>query len=447
MQKKIAYSALLAFLMLAPAAYAQLDQLFNKIFERVLITDFQTSGTGVHANHFIPAATYASNQLTPALNSMISRNLSSLPLPATSAGVTFDFSSGQILQISQSLGPIFAETAQTLGKGRFNMGLNYTYMNLAKLRGVRTEDIRFTFTHEDVNQPGLGDNPNESDLVDLALGLDVSAHTFAAFGTYGLASNLDVGVLIPFINISLNGETKAVIESFTFASSGNANHRFNNDPLDPDLDDNVPYESIATPQSATGLGDVGLRLKYSFLRGRTVESAALLDIRLPTGDEHDFLGTGKATAKLTWILSKKIGDFSPHFNLGYGRRSANLDSDQLELTLGFSQKVVKGMNFAAAFIGQFDLNKSEVPTFFPAGTQVIHQEVQNQTTGGTAQYDKVVDLSNIPERNNDNTAIASFGFRAAPSDRVMFLGNVLLSLNDGGLRSNVAPTIGATLSF
>jgi hypothetical protein len=43
--------------------------------------------------------------------------------------------------------------------------------------------------------------------------------------------------------------------------------------------------------------------------------------------------------------------------------------------------------------------------------------------------------------------IASFGFRAAPSDRIMFLGNVLLSLNDGGLRSSVAPTIGATLTF
>jgi hypothetical protein len=352
MQKKIAWLNLLCVLMVAPAAHAQLDQFFDQIWTRVLRTDFEFSGTGVHENHFIPAAELANDRLTPALNSMIARNLSSLPLPATSAGVTVDFSTGQIVRISESLGPIFAETAQTLGKGGANIGLNYTYLNLARLRGVSTADIRFTFTHQDVGQQGLGDSENESDLVNLVLGLDINASILAAFGTYGLI---------------------ALIDSYTFANLGTANHRFNDDPLNPRLDDNVPYESIQTGTSATGLGDVGLRLKYSFLRGTEVESAALLDVRLPTGDKNDFLGTGSTNARLSWILSKKVGEFHPHFNLGYSHRAADRDSDQLEMTLGFTQKITTGMNFAAEFIGQFDVNSDEVITFFPEGTTPIEQ--------------------------------------------------------------------------
>jgi len=56
-------------------------------------------------------------------------------------------------------------------------------------------------------------------------------------------------------------------------------------------------------------------------------------------------------------------------------------------------------------------------------------------------------LSNIPERNHDSTLNAAFGFRAAASERFLFLGNVLLPINDGGLRSTLTSTIGLTMSF
>jgi len=48
---------------------------------------------------------------------------------------------------------------------------------------------------------------------------------------------------------------------------------------------------------------------------------------------------------------------------------------------------------------------------------------------------------------NDNTLSAAFGFRAAPSERFLILGNVLVALNDGGLRATVAPTFGMTVNF
>jgi len=438
MQKKITGFILASVLTLAWPAQAQLNQVFKGVFDRILINDFQLTGTGVHQDHFKPAADYANSQLTPSLNSLIARNVASFPLPATAAGVTFDFSSGKLVNISESLGPIFAETAQTLGKSRFNFGVNYTYLSLNKLRGLATRDIRFTFIHQDVGVVGLGDSENESDIVDLFLNLDVNANIFAAFGTYGVTNNLDIGVAIPFVNLSISGEAFAMVNSFTFANMGNANHRFNMDPLNPDLDDLVAYD-----ESASGLGDIGLRVKYSFLRGAGLDLAALLDVRLPTGDEKDFLGTGKTNARLAWIVSKKIDTFSPHLNVGYERRAADRDSDQLELTAGFAQKILAGVNFAIEVSGEFDINKKEANQFFPRETESIFE--QNKNT--QARYERRIDLSNIVERNNDNILNASIGFRAAPSDRFLVLGNVLVPLNDGGLRSNVVPTLGVSVNF
>lgn len=438
MQKKLIQSVLVGVLISAYPAPAQLNQVFNNIFTRALFTDFQATGTGVHQNHFKNAAVAASKNLTPALNSLIARNVSSFPLPATSTGLAFDFAAGKVLDVSESGGPILGESAQTLGRGKFNLGLNYTYLNMSSLRGLKTRDLRFTFVHEDVLLPGLGDSENESDVLDLFLDLDVNANIFAAFGTYGITKNFDLGVAIPLINLSFKVDARAVVNSFTFANLGEANHRYNDNKTNPDLD-----KEFAHHESVSGLGDIGLRLKYSFLQSAGVNMAALLDVRLPTGDEEKFFGTGKTNARLSWIASKKIQSFAPHLNLGYERRGAGLDSDQLEVTLGFAQKLVPSLNFAVEFLGEFDLNKDEVYRFFDKDFEPIFE--RNKLTG--ASYERHIDLTNVARRNNDNTLSAAFGFRAAPSASFLILGNVLVALNDGGLRATVAPTFGMTMNF
>jgi hypothetical protein len=45
--------------------------------------------------------------------------------------------------------------------------------------------------------------------------------------------------------------------------------------------------------------------------------AAALDVRTPTGDESNLLGTGGVQTKLFGIVSAAIGNFSPHLNAGY----------------------------------------------------------------------------------------------------------------------------------
>ncbi len=437
MHKRI-FLGLISALIFSSHCHAQLSGTFGKIFDGILKTGFQTSGSpGAHGTHFLDAAARAERELTPALNSLIASNISSFPLSSTVAGVTFDISAGEVIRTVGSLGPIFAETAITLGKNKVNLGFNFTHLNLSRLRGMPTKDIRFTFTHLDIGIPGLGDSRNESDVLDLYLDLGIDANIYAAFATFGITDHFDIGIAIPIVNVNLSGNATGIVQSFTFAAPDSvANHQFGEDPLNPELEKVISYD-----ERATGIGDIALRMKFNFAHSSALTMAALLDIRLPTGSKKDFFGTGKPNTRFAWIISKKIGDFSPHLNIGYESRGADFDSDELEFALGFDQKLLSGLTIAAGFNGEIDLNQSESIELFPGSIQIVDRPDPQ------SRNKRNIDLSNIPERDNDNTFNMTFGIRWAASEQFLLLGNVILSLNDGGLRPIVAPTIGLSATL
>lgn len=412
---------------------AQLNETFIDIFDNFLSESALQTSPGEHAGHFKEASERANNILTPALSRLVTNNIASFPLSATAVGVNFDLSTGQPVSIVESLGPIFSEVGRTLGKGKINAGINYTLLGLEKFRGLKTEDIRFTFTHKNVDEAGpLGDDPNESDIMDVFLDLDVDASIFAFFATMGVTDNLDIGVAIPMINVSMSGQPSAVVHSFTFAQQGTANHNFDTLASNPVL----VKTGDRYDKKTAGIGDLTVRLKYSFLRGRGINLATLLDVRLPTGDEENFLGTGNTNARLIGIMSGKIGDFTPHLNLGYDYRGDEKESDEVEFAVGFDQKLVPGLTFAVDFLGEINLEKED---FFNAFAEKA--EIRDQAPGG-GQSIRTIDLSNIPNRSDENIYNAAFGLRFAPSENLILLGNVLLPLNDAGLRSNIAATFG-----
>jgi hypothetical protein len=240
-------------------------------------------------------------------------------------------------------------------------------------------------------------------------------------------------VAVPVVDLRLSGQAHAVLNGPTAGE----NHRFKSiDSTKYQVTDIVPYS-----ERAVGLGDIALRLKYNFVRSEKIRVAALLDVRFPTGDEKEFLGTGKPTTRLAMIWSRKTGNFTPHLNLAYGRKPAELDSDKFEFAAGFDQKVTEGITFAVDFLGGLDLVAKDAIKFFPENIKTIVESV------GLNSIVREVDLTNIPDRNNDNIFNAALGFRAAPSERFLLLGNILMPLNDGGLRSNVVPTLGLTIVF
>src|SRR5439155_2385375 len=103
-----------------------------------------------HGSHFIPATQSAAGDILDLLGNSLAASVANTPVGATSSGVTYQFVGGMPVKTATSGGPIFGERAQTLGKGRFFMGANFSTMHFERLRGVRMDDIIFNFTHEDV---------------------------------------------------------------------------------------------------------------------------------------------------------------------------------------------------------------------------------------------------------------------------------------------------------
>lgn len=424
---------LVALLVLPTSSAAQLNEVFEGLFNRLLTEDLSFSPNGRHGRHFFDAAAEANDRLTPALNSLIANSVTSFPLSSTVAGITYDFSAGQPVSIRESLGPIFGETGETLGRGKLNLGFNYTRMNPKTFRGLQTEDIRLAFAHQDVGGSGvLGDRLDESDVIDLVLDLGIDVQTFVMFATMGVTESLDVGVAVPVHHIRLSGSAQASIDSHTEEQTGNPDHAF---PPDSRLEQTIPYS-----ESALGLGDLVFRFKYNFFQGPAY-LATLLDFRLVPGDQDDFMSSGRPSFKLSAIGSKRFGGFTPHLNVAYDRRPGLLDSDEFEFVVGFDQKVTTGLTFAAELLGELDLDPSEAIQL--DGTIEITDFDANDQPLGT----RILDVSNVPTSRSDHLLSGAFGVRLAPSENVSLLGNVVVALNDGGLRADVIPTFGVTLTF
>lgn len=440
---------LLTFVVLLPLtaspASAQLNTVFSDLFNTILHERLHLS-PGAHADHFQPAAEGAVGTLAPALNALIADNIAAFPLSATAAGVTFDFSTGQPVPIIESQGPVFAETATTLGRGRLNVGLTGTHLSLNRLSGIPLDELRFTFAHEDLGEPGLGDNPTEIDVIDVYMGLDVDAAIVALSATYGLLPNLDVGVALPFVSVSIGGTALAVVDSRTLSRLGAALHFFGGTPLAPVLTAEEDYDD-----SVAGIGDVALRAKYHFPTSGDYDLGALLDVRLPTGSQEDYLGTGSVGVQLAFLASASLDGFTPHANVGYNYRGSAVGGEGREFNrsgvrfaVGFDQQLVPRVTFALDLLGTLDLGDDPLDTL-PGSVFIRDSNVNAEGQVGEAMRE--VRLTNVPADRGSSTLDASIGARVAFSERFQALANVLVPLNDNGLRSSVVPTAGVSLTF
>jgi len=391
---------------------------------------------GEHKDHFLPASVAANQSIMTSLTNFIGTSVSSLPLSSSSAGVTFDFSTGRPVPTSTSFGPIYSERAQTLGRNRFHMMLNYTFLDYSKLRGISTDDLRLTFTHEDVGAPGMGDSPNESDIMDFYMHLNLTASVFAFYFNYGVTDRLDIGVGIPFNNVKMKTNPYAVIDSYTFVSNDSANHYFDGTTTEPIL------SKSPTPinDDATGVGDIVVRAKYNFIREKLIDFSVMADYRFASGDAENFLGAGFSTWRVTMIGSKIMGDFAPHLNLAYWNKDTDQDRDEFQFAVGFDQKVADWFTLVVDVLGGIELGQE------PESTKLPDDVVITRTINGL-KYVTVVPLTNIPNYHQDNVINASFGAKFRLKESLLVMANVIAPLNDSGLRADVLPTIGIESSF
>jgi hypothetical protein len=378
-----------------------------------------------HGRHFIPSAEAGNAAIISFLGSAVGSNVSNIPISATTSGVTYSFAGGAPVRTNVSGGPIFAERAQTLGRGRMLVGANVSSIRFNSLRGVPLNALDFNFTHQDTDPPGEGNPAFENEYITVRTSLDVNVLATVAFATYGLTDRIDIGVAVPFVSTSIDGASLGQIVPF----GPNPAHYFGGTAANPIL------SAVAGVNgSASGIGDLAVRAKVNLSsRASTGTGFALLgDVRLPTGKEEDFLGSGSTSTRVLAIVSSRYGDFAPHANGGVAIRGGNDQQNALLATAGFDQLLVPWATFAFDFISEWQMGDSKLALPEPVTIEI--------------PFRRTIYPSNIPDRRDD-LLNASIGGKFSTKGGATLILNALVPLNRGGLRASTLWTAGLEYGF
>jgi hypothetical protein len=386
-----------------------------------LCLDNSVNATNGHGNHFVPDIIANNGAILEFLTDAIAASAANLPLSATTSGVTFRFVGGLPVRTSSSLGPIFGERAQTLGKGRFVVGANMSGLNFNSLRGVPLNQIVLNFSHDDVDPPGLGQPLRENDILQVRLDLSVNLLVSTFFATWGLSDKVDVGLAVPIVHTGLTGRSTGQFFPFGIPTS----HFFAGDSANP-----VLSASAATFGFSTGLGDIALRTKWSVHDDERAALAVMADARLPTGSEADLTGSGHFSLRGLLLASARLGDFSPHVNLGYAMRGGR--NDAVLATGGFDQAISDWATIAVDVISEWQVGESSLRL---PGLVTIEYPVTRHITP-----------TNIPNIR-DHRVSGSFGMKFRTPGGPIVVANALMPMRRGGLESRFVWTLGIDGNF
>jgi len=447
---------LLAFLVIViplSASAGDLEDLFPSLVQQAQtqLFPFVVIDNGINAGTFTAtdgvSGTFDSTSSLGNLSSQVASQFQRFPVGSTVAAFTFQFDPelNVFTRSTEGLGPLLSERAQTTGKGKINVSFAYSRVEFDVFEGDDLDDLDvgfagaiqgntgnsvFDYTGPNgngtvvfgadfplgvqqlipINNPAGGSTFNDGrglsgvhsagfttgsigvtsvrSILDAELDVDV----FAFFLNYGVTDWIDVGAVVPLMNVDGSGQVT------TFGLT------------DPNT--GVPTGAVATSKqhdSSFGFGDIILRAKARVLTTNYVDAAVRGDLTLPTGDEDEFRGYGDPAFGPTLVLSKAFGFISPHANAGLNFRTDDPDQHSVRWATGFDIQPFEVLTVTADVIGEHLLDRNE----------------------------------NIGE---DIFGIAG-GLKVNPWRRLVLSGSALVRLNDEGLRADVIPSVAVEYTF
>lgn len=338
-------------LLAAPARGQSLKQQLNGLFGG------NQSGSGLAVNVVggrpfpLPLGAEVSSAISGALTSA----RSSLPIASGSGGFSYvyDPDLDLFIRVEQDLGPLFSERAQTLGKRQLAISASYTYAGFDTYNGQDISNFPVADVavgQELVAQPGNTLPGIADDMIDTRLNLGLTLNVISLFATYGVTDDLDLGIALPLVWVSMSTDASARLSDprgdsgppFTLNRLqliGNTVDASNNQVARDGFD-----------STSFGPSDLYLRAKYRFLESRYLDAAGVLTVTLPTGGADDFRGFQDPTGTPLLVLSKNLPFVSPHANLGYAIRSSQ-DISQFVWTVGADVRLFPWLTGIVDFLG------------------------------------------------------------------------------------------------
>ena len=321
------------------------------------------------------------------------------------------------------------------------------------------------------NQAGLtgsfANNPCfVRDFVEATTDINLRVHQYTIYATYGITKNLDFSVAIPLLNVHMDVSSNTTIVPNAVAPPtpnfpGQVFHQFN--PAVVASCAGTPAGqpclngSFSNSGSASGIGDIVLRGKYQIYNGERAGFAVGVDVRLPSGDEKDFLGSGATGVKPFGVFSYRAR-VSPHASIGYevngdsilagnfvGPTAPNNKAslpNRFIYIVGADATIVKRLTAAFDIYGQRLFSAAQLVsspyTDLGKCSDVICTTVTPGSTHPNFAFNNHADI---------NITSASLGLKFRAYGKLVVTGNVLLKLDDGGLRSKAIPLGGVSYTF
>jgi hypothetical protein len=420
-----------ALALLAPTrAFAQevpLSQLLVNLIQADVRLAPPAAGFPSHEAHFLPGANQA---LAPYLfNQQLVAQLATFPIGSPTGGFafTFDPQLGTFQRATDSFGPAFADRALTNGRQRLTLGANFQYSKYTTFEGNKLDngDVKFYLDHEDLP----GDLFFEGDLIEAALKLDLSSTTTTIFANYGVTNSFDLAIAVPIVRVKMDATIDAQV--LRLATPGQQIHAFLG---------GTTSRSFSDSGSASGIGDLLVRAKYRFVSVPGGGLAAGVDVRLPSGDAENLLGTGAAGFGVTLIGSSARGRLAPHFNVGF---SASGDSDVVNIANEFGYKF--GTEIVAAPTVTFSvdlLGRSLIDAGRLELTDTVHNYRNADNVAGSITLGEYV-----AQEGALNLLGLALGGKFNVTGNLLINADVLIGLTDSGITPRFTPVLGFDYSF
>ena len=324
--------------------------------------------------------------------------LSALPIGSSTGGFIYRLNPtiGTMERVSDSFGPFFLERARTSGRGQTSIGFTFRHSRFDKLDGRDLRDGSLVTT---ANR--LANEPQPFDVERLTLRMEASTYTL--FGSFGVTDRLDIGAAIPIVDLRLSGERLNFYRGAVFQqATGSA--------------------------LVTGLADVAIRAKYNLWQSESGGVAAHADVRLPTGDEQQLLGAGKAALHVAAIGSIERGAIGAHVRAGFSQGGT---SDEVEFGGAVVVSAATRLNLVGEIFGRR----------LSALARVTDSVAPHPITPNVAT------TRLLPISTGTTTTLAVAGLKWNLARTWLLNANVLFPLTEKGLTGRPTPSIAIDYTF
>lgn len=408
-----------------------LATLFTGLFgPKGLILDSEATlpGEQLHSAHFNSDFQSNFSQFGTALVGQ----LVTVPLPSPASGFTYqlDPSTGVFQRSTKSFGPILAERADTIGASRTSFGFAFQRFTFDAIEDVDLGQVPAVFTHDNAQLLG-----GRQDVVTTVNSITANVSQYTSFVTLGVTDWFDLSVAVPIIATDLNVVSEATVNRLGTTNPLTHFFRLSNG----DVGDRRLFTARA---SASGIGDLTVRLKGTIKKTESTGVAVGMDVRVPTGDEMELLGTGTTGLQPFVIWSATYQKVSPHVNAGYQWNGSSV--------LAGNPATGESADFPdqVTYVGGADLGVNTRLTF---AFDVLGRYVIDAKRLTLQEFHALDGKSTFPnigfENDSFNELNGSFGLKANVFGRMLLNMNLLFSLDRRGLRDKVTPLIGFDYTF